>query len=164
MNRKQFIRNTSLAAASFAIEPASELFAGTNDVKVRLALIGVGLRGQNHLELVLARADAELVATVSYTHLGHAFQFFSGKYKGRMYVAANHSAGNPQPRSMDYKAHGFYTDDHGKTFHFSEVVNMPGGNESTAADLGHNKLMMNSRNQEGSVRARICLLYTSRCV
>lgn len=86
---------------------------------------------------------------------GHAFQFFSGKYKGRMYVAANHSAGNPQPRSMDYKAHGFYTDDHGKTFHFSEVVNMPGGNESTAADLGHNKLMMNSRNQEGSVRARI---------
>lgn len=86
---------------------------------------------------------------------GHAMQFQNGKYKGRIYVAANHSAGNPQPQFMDYKAHGFYTDDHGKTFHIGETVSMPGSNESMATELSDNKLMMNSRNQRGDIRARI---------
>ncbi|MEO9033803.1 MAG: sialidase family protein [Ginsengibacter sp.] len=36
-----------------------------------------------------------------------------------------------------------------------QTVNMPGGNESTATELSHDKLMMNSRNQRGDVRARI---------
>ena len=58
---------------------------------------------------------------------GHAMQFSEGLFKGRMFVSANHSAGDPQPHFTDYKAHGFYTDDHGKTFHLSEDVNMPGG-------------------------------------
>jgi sialidase-1 len=86
---------------------------------------------------------------------GHAVQFQNGKYKGRIFVAANHSSGNSQPHSMDYEAHGYYTDDHGKTFHLGETVNMPGGNESTATELSHDRLMMNSRNQRGDVRARI---------
>jgi sialidase-1 len=86
---------------------------------------------------------------------GHAIQFQIGKYKGRIFVAANHSSGKPQPNFTDYQAHGYYTDDHGKTFHLGETVNMPGSNESTAAELSHNKLMMNSRNQRGDVRARI---------
>lgn len=86
---------------------------------------------------------------------GHAMQFTGGKYKGRIFVAANHSAGEPQNAFMDYKAHGFYTDDHGKTFHLSETVELPGGNESTAAELSGGKLMMNSRNQRGDIRARI---------
>jgi sialidase-1 len=86
---------------------------------------------------------------------GHAMQFQNGKYKGRIFVAANHSNGNPQPNFTDYEAHGYYTDDHGKTFHLGETVNMPGSNESTAAELSHNKLMMNSRNQRGDVLARI---------
>lgn len=86
---------------------------------------------------------------------GHAMQFSTGKYKGRIFVAANHSEGAPQNAFMDYKAHGFYTDDHGKTFHLSETVDLPGGNESTAAELSGSRLMMNSRNQRGDVRARI---------
>lgn len=86
---------------------------------------------------------------------GHAFQFGTGKYKGRIYVAANHSYGNPQKEAMDYVAHGFYTDDHGKTFHISETVAMPGSNESTAAALANGRLIMNSRNQSGNVKARI---------
>lgn len=86
---------------------------------------------------------------------GHAMQFATGKYKGRIFVAANHSAGDPQSQSMDYKAHGFYTYDHGKTFHLGESVNSPGGNESMATELSNNKLMMNSRNQKGDVLARI---------
>lgn len=86
---------------------------------------------------------------------GHAIQFQNGKYKGRIFVAANHSSGNPQKEFTDYAAHGYYTDDGGKTFHLSATVAMPGGNESTAAELSGNRLMMNSRNQKGDVRARI---------
>ncbi len=86
---------------------------------------------------------------------GHAMQFEKGKYKGRIFIAANHSAGDPQNGSTDYAAHGYYTDDHGKTFHLSATVAVPGSNESTAAELSGDRLMMNSRNQKGDVRARI---------
>ncbi|HSN10005.1 MAG TPA: sialidase family protein, partial [Hanamia sp.] len=83
---------------------------------------------------------------------GHALQFDDGKYKGRIYVAANHSSGPPRPQLRDYHAHGFYTDDHGATFHLSEIVPFEGSNESTAAELTHNSLIMNSRNQTGTYR------------
>jgi sialidase-1 len=86
---------------------------------------------------------------------GHAMQFQNGKFKGRIFVAANHSAGHPQQHFTDYAAHGFYTDDHGKTFQLGATVNYPGSNESMAVELGNDKLMMNSRNQQGNVRARI---------
>jgi sialidase-1 len=83
---------------------------------------------------------------------GHALQFDKGKYKGRIYVAANHSSGDPKPELKDYKAHGYYSDDHGATFHLSETVPFEGSNESTAAQLSNNSLMMNSRNQTGKYR------------
>lgn len=86
---------------------------------------------------------------------GHALQFSTGKFKGRIYVAANHSAGEPKKKFEDYFAHGFYTDDHGKTFHLSETINIPGGNEATAAEISNNRLLFNARNQKGDVRARI---------
>lgn len=86
---------------------------------------------------------------------GHAMQFSRGKFKGRIYVAANHSEGNPKPKFQDYFAHGFFSDDHGLSFHVSENVSFPGSNESTAAELDHNKLMLNSRNQSGDIRSRI---------
>jgi len=86
---------------------------------------------------------------------GHAIQFNSGKYKGRIFVAANHSAGNPQPQFTDYQAHGFYTDDHGKTFQLSESISVPGSNEAMAVVLSNERLMMNMRNQRGDVRARL---------
>ena len=86
---------------------------------------------------------------------GHAIQFSEGIYAGRIYVAANHSAGKPQAWFKDYRAHGYYTDDHGKTFHLSEVVNVEGSNESMAAALSQNKLMLNIRNQQGNIKARI---------
>jgi sialidase-1 len=86
---------------------------------------------------------------------GHAMQFQTGKYKGRIFVAANHSAGTLQDNFTDYAAHGYYTDDYGKTFHLGATVNVPGSNESMATELSDDKLMMNSRNQKGDVRARI---------
>lgn len=86
---------------------------------------------------------------------GHAMQFSTGVYKGRIFVAANHSAGEPLKQSEDYKAHGFYTDDHGKTFQLSETVDRVGGNEAMATEISGNRLMMNIRNQKGDVRARL---------
>src|SRR6185312_15136655 len=86
---------------------------------------------------------------------GHAMQFTSGKYKGRIYVAANHSAGEPQKHFMDYRAHGYYTDDHGIHFRLSADVNIPGGNENMAVELSNNRLMLNFRNQQGDLRSRV---------
>lgn len=86
---------------------------------------------------------------------GHAMQFASKPYKGRIYVAANHSQGIPLKNGEDYFSHGFYTDDHGKTFKLSENVNLPGSNECSAAELTNGRLMLNARNQKGDIRARI---------
>jgi sialidase-1 len=86
---------------------------------------------------------------------GHAIQLAAGKYKGRIYIAANHSAGEPQKHYADGRAFGYYTDDHGKTFKLSNEVSMPGANENMAVELSGNKLMMNIRNQLGNIKQRI---------
>jgi len=61
MNRKEFVKTTAMATAAMAI-PGKSLLASNADAKVRLALLGTGLRGQNHLELLLRRSDVDLVA------------------------------------------------------------------------------------------------------
>lgn len=86
---------------------------------------------------------------------GHALQIQSGKYQGRIFVAANHTAGDPPKGQSPYVAHGYYTDDHGKTFQLGQSVALQGSNESSAAEISDSRLMMNSRNQQGDVRARI---------
>ncbi|MDN3659217.1 sialidase family protein [Ferruginibacter paludis] len=86
---------------------------------------------------------------------GHAIQFSDGRYKGRIFVAANHSAGDPKADATDYSAHGFYSDDHCATFRIGATVGRAGSNESMAAILGNGKLMMNSRNQRADTMARI---------
>ncbi|WP_057935631.1 sialidase family protein [Algoriphagus resistens] len=86
---------------------------------------------------------------------GHAFQFQEGEYQGRIYVAANHSQGPPQDESKDYQAHGFYTDDHAKTFKISESIKFPGSNESIAAELPEGRMIMSIRNQRGDIPSRI---------
>ena len=86
---------------------------------------------------------------------GHALQIVQGTYRGRLYIAANHSAGPPLSTFKDYRAHGFYSDDHGKTFSLSESIAVPGSNESTAAELSGDRLLLNSRNQSGDQRLRI---------
>ncbi len=86
---------------------------------------------------------------------GHALQFNSGKYKGRIYIAANHSEGDPKKDFSDYFAHGYYSDDHGKTFKLAQTLNMAGSNESQAAQIGKRELYFNSRNQKGDLKNRI---------
>lgn len=91
---------------------------------------------------------------------GHAFQFQSGPHKGRIFVAANHSTGNPKEDWSDYQSHGFFTDDGGKSFGISESVEIPGSNESIAAELSNGRMIMSIRNQKGDIRQRI-LAYSS---
>lgn len=86
---------------------------------------------------------------------GHGFQFFTGPNKGRIYIAANHNAGDPQPGNKDWNAHGYYSDDHGKTFKLSESVPFQGTNESSAAQIGENSVYMSSRNQQLTPKQRI---------
>lgn len=86
---------------------------------------------------------------------GHAIQLAHGKYKGRIYVAANHSAGEPKPHYADGRAFGYYSDDHGKTFKISEDVNVPGSNEVMAVELSGDRLLLNARNQLGNIKRRI---------
>jgi sialidase-1 len=86
---------------------------------------------------------------------GHAFQFQKGKFRSRIFVPANHSSGPPQPEGRDYSSHGFYTDDHGKSFHLAATVNVPGSNECMGTELSGDRMMMTIRNQRGDIRKRI---------
>lgn len=86
---------------------------------------------------------------------GHALQFDSGKYKGRIYIPANHSEGDPKSNGRDYFAHSYYSDDHGKTFKIGASVKFEGSNETMGAQISGTGLYMNSRNQQGNVKSRI---------
>lgn len=86
---------------------------------------------------------------------GHALQLTKGKHKGRLFIAANHSEGPPKPNAHDYLAHGFYSDNHGKTWKITPTVNFPGSNESTAAELSNGGIIMNIRIQSGESKYRL---------
>src|SRR5690242_11213076 len=60
--RRNFIKSTALAGAAISVLPSNVLFSKDKETKVRLGFIGVGLRGQNHLELALRRSDVDVVA------------------------------------------------------------------------------------------------------
>lgn len=63
MHRKEFVQKSGLALASLAVLPPASIGASPkNNTKLRVGMIGVGLRGQNHLDLLLRRNDIELVA------------------------------------------------------------------------------------------------------
>ncbi len=86
---------------------------------------------------------------------GHALQLTSGIHKGRLFVAANHTEGAPKPAWADCFAHGFYSDDHGKTFQLTPDVPVPGSNEAIAVELKNGGILLNARNQKGTPRCRI---------
>jgi sialidase-1 len=86
---------------------------------------------------------------------GHGLQIQKGTYKGRIFIAANHSEGAPKPQSRDYIAHGFYSDDHGITFKLAPNVAYAGSNEAIAAETSDGSLLFNCRNQSGDAKYRI---------
>lgn len=60
--RRNFIKTTAAAGIGLSILPSHVAFPKDADGKVRLGFIGVGFRGQSHLELALRRSDVEVVA------------------------------------------------------------------------------------------------------
>lgn len=61
-SRRNFIKASAVAGAGVTILPSHLIFGKDKEPKVRLGFIGVGLRGQSHLELALRRNDVEVVA------------------------------------------------------------------------------------------------------
>ena len=62
MNRNEFIRTAAIATAGMAVLPMNQIFAAQQEQKIKLGIIGLGARGQGHLDLVLRRDDVDLVA------------------------------------------------------------------------------------------------------
>jgi predicted dehydrogenase len=63
-SRRSFIKKSAFAGLGLSVLPSirSYTIAEEKETKVRLGFIGVGLRGQNHLQLALKRNDVEVVA------------------------------------------------------------------------------------------------------
>jgi sialidase-1 len=74
---------------------------------------------------------------------GHAVQLPSG----RLFIPANHSAGPPVDRFLEYRAHAFHSDDHGRTFQRSADIPFPGSNECSAAYLPDGGVLLSIRDQ-----------------
>ena len=63
MHRRCFIKNSSLAGLSLGLSINQlQAFAPIQKDKVRIGLIGVGLRGQEHVRLMADREDVEIIA------------------------------------------------------------------------------------------------------
>jgi predicted dehydrogenase len=60
-SRRDFIKKATVAGVGFSVL-SSAAFAKDDVQKVRLGFIGVGLRGQGHLQLALNRNDVDVVA------------------------------------------------------------------------------------------------------
>ena len=52
LSRRKFLKTTTLGGATLAAAPAWGRVLGAND-RINIALIGVGCRGTDHLELLL---------------------------------------------------------------------------------------------------------------
>ncbi len=61
VKRREFLKTTAIAGAGTLVFPHTILNKG-DDRKVKMGLIGVGMRGRNHLALLLRRPDVEVVA------------------------------------------------------------------------------------------------------
>lgn len=92
---------------------------------------------------------------------GHAIQFKRAPYQGRIYVPANHSQGIPQEGFNEYRAYGFYSDNHGEDFKVSPDLNTPSSNEGIGAELPDGSLLLNVREQNGATKQRLVALSKS---
>src|SRR5687768_11496494 len=61
-SRRSFIKKSALAGLGLVALSNVNLQAGSKATKVRLGFIGVGLRGQGHLDLALRRSDVDVIA------------------------------------------------------------------------------------------------------
>ena len=62
ISRRDFIRTGSAAGIGLSLLSFPTILLGKDDRKVKIALIGLGLRGRAHLGLLLSREDVDVVA------------------------------------------------------------------------------------------------------
>ncbi len=63
MHRRKFIQHSSSAGLALGFSLSGiQAFAAESINKVRLGIIGVGMRGQSHLEMMINRTDVEIIA------------------------------------------------------------------------------------------------------
>ncbi|MFN9950767.1 MAG: Gfo/Idh/MocA family protein [Bacteroidota bacterium] len=63
INRRKFIRQTGMASIAGAYSLSSiRAFAASQKDRVRIGIIGTGMRGQNHIEMMLERSDVDITA------------------------------------------------------------------------------------------------------
>ena len=63
LDRRNFIKNTGMAGMAVGFSLSNiRAFAASQTNKVRVGMIGVGMRGQNHLEMMLQRDDVDVIA------------------------------------------------------------------------------------------------------
>jgi hypothetical protein len=62
MERREFIKQGTIATAALTILPSGRLFASTTNGNVRLGYIGVGARGMSHISEGILRGDVDIVA------------------------------------------------------------------------------------------------------
>jgi predicted dehydrogenase len=60
-SRRDFLKTSALAGAGLSILPSSVVFP-ENEKRVKIGLIGVGFRGQSHLQMALSRNDVDVIA------------------------------------------------------------------------------------------------------
>jgi predicted dehydrogenase len=90
MERRHFLRTAGIAAAGAALLPSVAYgFSAPGRERIRVGFIATGLRGQNHLELMLQRSDVEVAAVADpQAHmLRHALEMVekSGKKAPKAY-------------------------------------------------------------------------------
>ena len=86
---------------------------------------------------------------------GHAMQFSSGPYKGRIFIPTNHSTGPPQEGFKDYQTYGAFSDDHGKTWQVSAELKVPSSNEAMAAQVAEDELLLLVRMQNSEYKRKL---------
>jgi sialidase-1 len=92
---------------------------------------------------------------------GHALQLSSGPHRGRLFVPGFHTGNSARTALNDSGAQGFFSDDHGQTWELGASVAWPASSESVAAQAADGSVVMNSRDDGGTSRARIISISTS---
>ncbi|WP_425400010.1 sialidase family protein [Aeoliella sp.] len=83
---------------------------------------------------------------------GAGIQIEHGKHKGRLVIPCDHKL--PVGKSIEYRSHVIYSDDHGKSWQLGGVVPEDDVNECEVVELAEGRLMLNMRNYDRSVTAR----------
>jgi predicted dehydrogenase len=94
-SRRNFIKTSALAGLGLSLMPSFS-FSNIKESKVRLGFIGVGLRGQGHLQLALQRSDVDVIAICDVQQ--RMIDMSHGHFK---------KAGKPLPQTINDGPYGY---------------------------------------------------------